>query len=166
MREQYELDSDPATGAALDLLLTESLVRFGYHQRFGKVNPARMEPTWNFSRQFRPGREPLSTLQEVIAAPSLQAYVESWIGRSPLYRDLQKALVRLLSKSVALYGARLKPQVRSNSVHPTFVEGAMVEAMLVNVKSREAARERMTAGKGLGLPVGPVVDGVTLADPP
>ena len=46
---------------------------------------------------------------------------------------------------MALYGARLKPQVRSNSVHPTFVEGAMVEAMLVNVKSREAARERMTA---------------------
>ncbi|MDQ1303534.1 MAG: L,D-transpeptidase YcbB [Pseudomonadota bacterium] len=93
LREQYQLDSDPATGAALELLLTESLVRFGYHQRFGKVNPARMEPTWNFSRQFRPGREPLSTLQEVIAAPSLQAYVDSWIGRSPLYRDLQKALV-------------------------------------------------------------------------
>jgi murein L,D-transpeptidase YcbB/YkuD len=93
LREQYELDSDPATGAALELLLTESLVRFGYHQRFGKVNPARMEPTWNFSRQFRPGREPLSTLQEVIAAPSLQAYVDSWIRRSPLYRDLQKALV-------------------------------------------------------------------------
>jgi murein L,D-transpeptidase YcbB/YkuD len=90
---QYQLDHDPALGAALELLLTESLVRFGYHQRFGKVNPARMEPNWNFSRRFRPGREPLSALQAVIAAPSLQAYVESWIGRSPLYRDLQKALM-------------------------------------------------------------------------
>jgi murein L,D-transpeptidase YcbB/YkuD len=93
LRQQYQLDHDPALGAALDLLLTESLVRFGYHQRFGKVYPARMEPTWNFSRQFRPGREPLSALQAVIAAPSLQAYVESWIERSPLYRDLQKALM-------------------------------------------------------------------------
>jgi 3(or 17)beta-hydroxysteroid dehydrogenase len=59
--------------------------------------------------------------------------------------NASKGAVRLLSKSVALYGARLKPQVRSNSVHPTFVEGAMVEAMLANVKSRDAARERMTA---------------------
>lgn len=59
--------------------------------------------------------------------------------------NASKGAVRLLSKSVALYGARLKPQVRCNSVHPTFVEGAMLEAMLANVKSREAARERMTA---------------------
>ena len=29
----------------LDLLLTESLVRYGYHQRFGKVDPATVEPT-------------------------------------------------------------------------------------------------------------------------
>ena len=77
----------------MDLLLTESLVRFGYHQRFGKVNPARMEPTWNFSRQFRPGREPLSALQEVVAAPSLQGLLGEWIERSPLYRALQRALV-------------------------------------------------------------------------
>ena len=92
LHAQYQLDSDPALGAALDLLLTESLVRFGYHQRFGKVNPARMEPTWNFSRQFRQGRDPLSALQEVVAAPSLQAFVENWIGRAPLYSALQKAL--------------------------------------------------------------------------
>lgn len=93
LQAQYQLDHDPALGAALDLLLTESLVRFGYHQRFGKVNPTRMEPTWNFSRQFRQGYDPLSALQELVAAPSLQAFVERWMERSPLYRDLQKALV-------------------------------------------------------------------------
>jgi murein L,D-transpeptidase YcbB/YkuD len=92
LQAQYQLDHDPALGAALDLLLTESLIRFGYHQRFGKVNPARMEPTWNFSRQFREGRDPLSALQAVVAAPSLQAFVENWIGRAPLYSALQKAL--------------------------------------------------------------------------
>ena len=75
----------------------------------------------------------LSSVSGLVAGHNLASY------------NASKGAVRLLSKSVALYGARLKPQVRSNSVHPTFVEGAMVEAMLVNVKSREAARERMTA---------------------
>ncbi len=75
----------------------------------------------------------LSSVSGLVAGHNLASY------------NASKGAVRLLSKSVALYGARLKPQVRSNSVHPTFVEGAMVEAMLANVKSRDAARERMTA---------------------
>ncbi len=97
LHEQYRSDNDPALGAALDLLLTESLVRFGYHQRFGKVNPVHMEPTWNFRRQFRPGRDPLSALQEVVVAPSLQELLGQWLERAPLYRALQNALARYRS---------------------------------------------------------------------
>lgn len=92
LRKQNRSGDDPALAAALDLLLTESLIRFGYHQRFGKVNPARMEPTWNFTRQFRPGREPVSMLREAVEAPSLQGLLGEWIDRAPLYRALQKAL--------------------------------------------------------------------------
>jgi murein L,D-transpeptidase YcbB/YkuD len=83
---------DPAAAADLDLLLTESLVRFGYHQRFGKVNPQRVEPAWNFSRDFRPGQSPLSTLQAAVEAPSLAASLGSWIRRAPLYGVLQQKL--------------------------------------------------------------------------
>lgn len=75
----------------------------------------------------------LSSVSGLVAGYNLASY------------NASKGAVRLLSKSVALYGARLKPPVRCNSVHPTFVEGAMVEAMLAKVKSRDAARERMTA---------------------
>ena len=75
----------------------------------------------------------LSSVSGLVAGHNLASY------------NASKGAVRLLSKSVALYGARLKPPVRCNSMHPTFVEGAMVEAMLANVKSRDAARERMTA---------------------
>lgn len=92
LRKQNRSGDDPALAAALDLLLTESLIRFGYHQRFGKVNPARMEPAWNFTRQFRPGREPVSMLREAVDAPSLQGLLGEWIDRAPLYRALQKAL--------------------------------------------------------------------------
>jgi len=102
LRVQNRSGDDPALGAALDLLLTESLIRFGYHQRFGKVNPARMEPTWNFTRQFQPGRAPLSALQEVVAAPSLQKLLGQWIERAPLYRALQAALAHY--RSIALAG--------------------------------------------------------------
>ena len=35
--------------------------------------------------------------------------------------------MRLLTKSVALHGARLNPQVRCNSMHPAFLEGPMVD---------------------------------------
>lgn len=75
----------------------------------------------------------LSSVSGLVAGHNLASY------------NASKGAVRLLSKSVALYGARLKPPVRSNSVHPTFVEGAMVEELLARVKSKEAARERMTA---------------------
>ena len=84
--------SDPALAASLDLLLTESLIRFGYHQRFGKVNPERLEPDWNFTRQFRPGQDPLVTLAAAVAAPSLAGFLGEWLDRAPLYRSLQAAL--------------------------------------------------------------------------
>lgn len=84
--------ADPAAAADLDLLLTESLVRFGYHQRFGKVNPKRLEPDWNFSRRYRAGQDPLSTLTAAVAAPSLRGFLADWIQRQPLYPVLQQKL--------------------------------------------------------------------------
>ena len=47
----------------------------------------------------------------------------------------------MLSKSVALSGARKRPPVRCNSVHPAFIEGDMVDAM---VKGRPDPAKAMT----------------------
>jgi NAD(P)-dependent dehydrogenase (short-subunit alcohol dehydrogenase family) len=44
--------------------------------------------------------------------------------------NASKGGVRLLTKSIALHGARLNPQVRCNSVHPAFIEGPMIESVL------------------------------------
>jgi L,D-transpeptidase YcbB len=92
LRARSQRADDPALAASLDLLLTESLIRFGYHQRFGKVNPQRMEPTWNFTRQFRPGQDPLRTLTAAVEAPSLSAFLGQWLDRAPLYLTLQEKL--------------------------------------------------------------------------
>ena len=64
--------------------------------------------------------------------------------------NASKGGVRLLSKSVALHGARLNPQVRCNSIHPAFLEGPMVDEMLRQTNYPDAARARITRDIPLG----------------
>jgi 3(or 17)beta-hydroxysteroid dehydrogenase len=54
------------------------------------------------------------------------------------------------SKSVALHGARLDPQVRCNSIHPAFLEGPMVDDILKQTASPDGARARITRDIPLG----------------
>jgi NAD(P)-dependent dehydrogenase (short-subunit alcohol dehydrogenase family) len=58
--------------------------------------------------------------------------------------NASKGAVRLLSKSVALHGARLNPQVRCNSVHPTFLEGPMTDALIKPAANPDEMKARMT----------------------
>jgi 3(or 17)beta-hydroxysteroid dehydrogenase len=64
--------------------------------------------------------------------------------------NASKGGVRLLTKSVALYGARLDPQVRCNSVHPAFLEGPMIDSILAQTDYPEGARSRLTRDIPLG----------------
>jgi 3(or 17)beta-hydroxysteroid dehydrogenase len=54
-----------------------------------------------------------------------------------------KGGVTLLTKSVALHGARGNPQVRCNCINPAFLEGSMVDDIAVQTHFPEAARARM-----------------------
>jgi len=64
--------------------------------------------------------------------------------------NASKGGVRLLTKSVALHGARLEPKVRCNSVHPAFLEGPMVEDILDQTGFKDGARARLTRDIPLG----------------
>jgi NAD(P)-dependent dehydrogenase (short-subunit alcohol dehydrogenase family) len=64
--------------------------------------------------------------------------------------NASKGGVRLLTKSVALHGARLKPPVRCNSVHPAFIEGPMAEGMIAQFRDPARAREKLAASVPLG----------------
>ncbi len=77
--------------AALDIALTDSLIRLGYHQRFGKVNPYEIDSIWNFSRELR-GRDPATVMQEAIDAGSLSDYLTEIFPRVEIYRRLQSYL--------------------------------------------------------------------------
>jgi 3(or 17)beta-hydroxysteroid dehydrogenase len=80
----------------------------------------------------------LSSVSGLVGGHNLAAY------------NASKGGVRLLTKSVALHGARRKPPVRCNSVHPAFIEGPLVDGMIAQVRDPASARERMAAMVPLG----------------
>ena len=73
----------------------------------------------------------ISSVSGIVGGHNLAAY------------NASKGGVRLLTKSVALHGARLSPAVRCNSVHPTFIEGPMTDALFRMVPKPEETRARM-----------------------
>ncbi|HVY65369.1 MAG TPA: L,D-transpeptidase family protein [Gammaproteobacteria bacterium] len=90
----------PGERAALDVLLTDSVIRLGYHLRFGKVDPVAIDPSWNFSRDLR-GEDPVVTLQRAIDAPSLRDFAAEVIPRVFLYERFVKALAEYRALAAA-----------------------------------------------------------------
>src|SRR6185437_406895 len=71
-------------------------------------------------------------------------------GRNLAAYNASKGGLSLLSKSVALYGARLTPPVRCNAVCPAFLDGPMVDAIVQGARDPDAARERLLRDIPLG----------------
>ena len=80
----------------------------------------------------------LSSVSGLVGGHNLAAYNASKGGLS------------LLTKSVALHGARLTPPVRCNAVCPAFVEGPMVDAMVQTARDPQTARQKMSRDIPLG----------------
>lgn len=80
----------------------------------------------------------MSSVSGLIGGHNLAAY------------NASKGGVRLLTKSVALHCARMGYGIRCNSVHPSFVETPMVEAMVAATEDAERARQRLVRQVPLG----------------
>lgn len=80
--------------AEADIMLTESLLRYGYHRRLGKTNPGRMDADINFRRQTFRGQPPARTMEEILAADSLQGFIDLAAPSGPFYQRLQHWLTR------------------------------------------------------------------------
>ncbi len=61
-----------------------------------------------------------------------------------------KGGLRLLTKSVALHGATLKPPVRCNVVCPAYLDGSMVEGVFAGLPNPDQARQVVTREIPLG----------------
>ncbi|MDH4021405.1 MAG: L,D-transpeptidase family protein [Xanthomonadales bacterium] len=75
--------------AEADILLTESLFRYGYHRRFGKVKANAMDPNINFRRQLFHQQAPSKTLELALESSSLTEFIEKAAPTGPVYRQLQ-----------------------------------------------------------------------------
>lgn len=87
------------------------------------------------------------------AAPSIVnlSSVSGLVGGAKLAAyNASKGAVTLLTKSVALNGARLDPPIRCNSVHPAFVEGPMVDGIAAAMRNPEHAHDKMRAMVPMG----------------
>jgi murein L,D-transpeptidase YcbB/YkuD len=102
--------------ADLDILLTESLVRYGYHQLFGKVNPTALDANINFTRKFLDGRDAIVAVPDVITSTTpLKRQLDQAVQRSVFYRTLQKSLSEY--REIAAAGGWL-PVPEGQTLHP------------------------------------------------
>jgi murein L,D-transpeptidase YcbB/YkuD len=83
--------ADPTLAVGLDLLLTDSLIRLGYHLLYGKVNPEEFDADWNFSRDLA-DRDPATALQNALDAESLDGFLSELTPRGLFYTRLRTAL--------------------------------------------------------------------------
>lgn len=87
--------------AEADVLLTESLLRYGYQRRYGKLKASSMDPDINFKRAaFRDG-SPAQIMREILAAPSLQGFIDLAAPSGPYYSRIQFWLAQYRQLSAA-----------------------------------------------------------------
>ena len=79
--------------ADFDILLTDALIRLGYHYLYGKVDPKRLDSHWNLKRELS-GDDPVQLLQASIDADSLSAVLQQLLPNSPFYQEMKAALSR------------------------------------------------------------------------
>lgn len=73
----------------------------------------------------------LSSVLGLVGGPNLAAYTAS------------KGGVSLLTKSIALHGARSQPPVRCNAICPAFVEGPMIDEIARGARDAERAKQKL-----------------------
>jgi murein L,D-transpeptidase YcbB/YkuD len=87
--------------ARADILLTESLLRYGYHRRFGKITASRLDPDINFRRETFNNQRPGTNLRQALAAPSFEGFIDAIAPSGPVYRALQAWLERYRAMAAA-----------------------------------------------------------------
>ena len=86
---QWLTDPTDEVRARAEILLTESLLRYAYHRRYGKAKANQIDPDINFRRQTFNGQAVSKNIHDAMASPSLDAFVEQAAPSGPYYHKLQ-----------------------------------------------------------------------------
>jgi murein L,D-transpeptidase YcbB/YkuD len=82
--------------ADLDMLLTDALILLKYHLVFGKVDPKRLNSTWNFHQKMD-SRDPIAAVEEFLASKDLFSRINELKPQRPIYAKLKSALAHYFS---------------------------------------------------------------------
>ncbi len=93
LRTELSGKSDPVTRAEYDLLLSDSLIRLGYHLQDGKVDPEELDANWNLSHTLG-DLDSILAMSRAIELASLPQLVDELRPGNPIYIGLKKALAR------------------------------------------------------------------------
>lgn len=115
-----------AQRADYDIMLTDSVIRLGYHLRFGKLDPVALDPDWNLSRDFL-DEDPAKTIQAAIDSRSLREFATRVIPRHSIYDGFKRAL--------AEYRA-----IAANGGWPAVPAGATLKAGMTDARVPALAR--------------------------
>lgn len=91
LRAEAATGQDRTAALDLDLLLTDALARVVYHAHYGKVDPERVDESWNLEHEWK-GKRGADAVFEFIRSPSLYARIEKVKPQRPMYNRLRKAL--------------------------------------------------------------------------
>jgi murein L,D-transpeptidase YcbB/YkuD len=94
IRQQHRANRDDGNlRGDFDVLLTESLARYGYHLIYGKVDPADLDDNWNWTRSAD-GRDPADLIEQALDSDSIKNFISSYLERGPVYVHVRDMLAR------------------------------------------------------------------------
>jgi murein L,D-transpeptidase YcbB/YkuD len=85
---------DDASRARVEILLTESLLRYGAHRRYGKVEARKIDPDINFRRGTFGNRPVSQNINDALSSSSLAAFIDMAAPTGPYYHHMQDWLAR------------------------------------------------------------------------
>lgn len=130
--------------AELDLLASRACIKALVHLRLGKVDPAKLEPQWNFSSPVLDTREGLSLLQKAVQDKQLEPLFQRARPQQPVYTQLREGLRDLYHvQSLGGWpqipaGPTLKPGTTDNRIPP--LRQRLIAASLLDTQQASSTR--------------------------
>jgi murein L,D-transpeptidase YcbB/YkuD len=120
----WQSDHDNATlQAEYDLLLTDSLIRLGYHLLVGKVDPVQLDSQWNMDNTIG-SLEMVLNLAAAIDVGNVDKLVDKLRPNSRIYTNLRSAVVRY--RDIAANGGwKVIPQ--GSTIRPGMTDPRVVD---------------------------------------
>lgn len=93
LMETIESTPGPATIAALDVLMSDGLMLYIHHRRYGKVRAAKLYPEFNFTHDVSVDPQPVELIHLALAADDLASFIDTHSPTFSFYEAIRQQLV-------------------------------------------------------------------------